>query len=50
MDFLGNGGRSLLGGEEIGASCGDIENKKKRKGGDPTPSSSSSMKPPQSFL
>jgi len=31
MNFLGNGGRSLLGGEGIGVSCGDIENKKKEK-------------------
>jgi len=51
MNFLGNGGRSLLGGEGIGVSCGDIENKKKRKKeGDLKPSSSSPMKPPPSFL
>jgi len=31
LDFLGNRGRSLLGGEEIGVSCGDREHQKKRK-------------------
>jgi len=41
MDFLGNGGRSLLGGEEIGVFCGDIREQKgeeegaeKKKGGE----------------